>query len=215
MSEQLAFEIPSEEARAFVGEAYGALEFYSQMLYEEGELRGLIGPKEVTRLWSRHILNCATVCQFIPDHRDVTVADVGSGAGLPGIVIACMRPEAQVVLIEAMEKRCEWLLQVQQELDLDNVDVVRARSNDLPKRVKFDYVTARAVANLGKLVRVSGRLVAGGGKLLALKGQRAFREVEDARYDLKKAGLLDPVVHEMSVPMDDESTYIVEATKRR
>nr|WP_223875310.1 16S rRNA (guanine(527)-N(7))-methyltransferase RsmG [Nanchangia anserum] len=198
-----------------MGAAFAPIAYFGQMLVDEGELRGLIGPREVSRLWSRHLLNCAAVAKFIPDSRDVTIADVGSGAGLPGIVLACQRPDAQVVLIEAMERRVQWLSEVVGELDLDNVDIVNARSTDLPKRVKFDYVTSRAVAAMSKLVRISGHLVSGGGQLLAIKGRRAGEEIEAARYDLKKAGLIDVGVHEVINPMDEEPSRIVVATKRR
>lgn len=214
-AEDQAREEPTEAAREFLGAAFEPVAYFGQMLADEGELRGLIGPREVSRLWSRHLLNCAAVAEFIPEGADVSVADVGSGAGLPGIVLACQRPDAHVVLIEAMERRVAWLNQVVVELDLDNVDVVNARSTDLPRRVKFDYVTSRAVARLDKLVRISGRLVAGGGKLLALKGRRAGEEVEGARADLKRAGLVDVVIHEVANPMDSEPSRLVEATKRR
>lgn len=214
-SGEVALEQPTDAARDYLGSAFAPIAYFGDMLADEGELRGLIGPREVSRLWSRHLLNCAAVCEFIPDGRDVTVADVGSGAGLPGIVVAVMRPDANVVLIEAMERRVHWLNEVVSELDLDNVSIVNARSTDLSKRVKFDYVTSRAVAQMGKLVRISGHLVAGGGKLLALKGRRAAEEVEAARYDLKKACLIDVAIHEVANPMDDEPSRIVEATKRR
>lgn len=219
MSEADAAPLPAEVAtgqvREYFGTAYSAVEYFAQMLREEGELRGLIGPRELPRLWSRHLLNCAAVSEFIPENADVTVADVGSGAGFPGIVVACQRPAARVVLIEAMERRVAWLHEVVEELDLDNVDIVHARSTDLPKRAKFDVVTSRAVANMGKLVRISAHLVAGGGRLLALKGRKAAVEVEDARYDFKKAGLVDVVIHEVVNLMDSEPTRIVEARKRR
>ncbi|MDU0968056.1 MAG: 16S rRNA (guanine(527)-N(7))-methyltransferase RsmG [Actinomycetaceae bacterium] len=208
-------EVPNQQVKDYFGPAFPAIEYYGRMITDEGELRGLIGPRELPRLWSRHLLNCAAVTELIPETGDITVADVGSGVGLPGIVVACMRPEAQVVLIEAMERRVAWLGEVVTELDLDNVDIVHARSNDLPRRVKFDYVTSRAVANMSKLVRISGRLVAGGGSLLALKGRRAADEVAAAQADLKKAGLIDVRIHEVPNLMDPEPSRVVEARKRR
>lgn len=208
-------DIPTDAVRDYFGPAFAAVEYFGQMLRDEGELRGLIGPRELPRLWSRHLLNCAAVTEFIPDQREVTVADVGSGAGLPGIVVACMRPEADVVLIEAMERRIHWLEQVVSELDLDNVDLIQARSNDLPRRAKFDIVTSRAVANMGKLVRISGHLVAGGGKMLAIKGRRAAEEVREAQADLRKACLRDVRILEVPNLMDPEPSRIIEATKAR
>lgn len=211
----LALEVPTAEARQLLGNAFEAVEYYGQMLRDEGELRGLIGPRELPRLWSRHLLNCAAIEQFIPHRADLTIADVGSGAGLPGIVVACMRPDAQVFLIEAMGRRIQWLQDVCNELDLDNVELVQARSSDLPKRAKFDVVTARAVANMTKLVRIAGHLVAGGGQLLALKGQRADQEVEDAKHVLRRAGFERTVVHVVPVVMDDQPTRVVQTYKRR
>lgn len=210
-----AIEIPSEQVKEFFGSAFSAVNHFTEMLIEEGELRGLLGPRELPRIWSRHILNCAYLGEFLPQKSGATVADVGSGSGLPGIVLACMRPELQFYLIEPMERRVQWLHDVVEELDLDNVEIVRARSQELPKKVKFDCVTSRAVANLSKLVNISAHLVAGGGKMLALKGEKAVQEIEEAKYILRKAGLIDPKVIEISGINDDSKTRVVIATKKR
>lgn len=209
------YEIPNEAVKAYLGESFEAIEHYGKMLIDEGELRGLIGPRELPRLWSRHLLNCATLAEFIPENKDLSIADVGSGAGLPGIVLACMRPEASFYLIEPMERRVAWLHDVIRELDLDNVEIVHARAQDLPRKVKFDIVTSRAVANLNKLVNICGKLVAGGGKLLALKGEKAQAEIDEAKYTLKKAGLIEVSIQQMPCVMDGSITRVVSAIKKR
>jgi len=171
----------------------------------EGGLRGLGGPRELPRLWSRHIVNSAAVVPFLPARG--SVADVGSGAGFPGIVVALLRPDLDVTLIETMERRTQWLSDVVEELDLDNVTIRRARAEEIKDR--FDVVTARAVANLSKLVRLTAPLLRPGGALLALKGMRAQDEVDDAKYLIKKAKLSVAVVHEVVTP-GDETTAVVE-----
>lgn len=213
VSEPVKVEKPTPEIEDFFGLAFADVQAFGELLVEEGDLRGVIGPRELPRLWSRHLVNCAALAQFIPERKNVTVADVGSGAGLPGIVLACQRPEAQFYLIETMERRCDWLNFVIDELGLDNVEVVRARSEDLPKAAKFDYVTSRAVANMTKLLRISGRLVSGRGMMLALKGQRAAAEVEDAKYELKRRGFKAWDIQEVPSVADNSITYVVRATK--
>lgn len=210
-----SIEIPSDRVKEYFNQAFSTINHYVEMLVEEGELRGLLGPRELPRIWSRHILNCATLGEFLPRKSGSTVADVGSGSGLPGIVLACMRPDLHFYLIEPMERRVQWLHDVVAELDLDNVEIVRTRSQDIPKKVKFDCVTSRAVANLGKLVNISAHLVAGGGTMLALKGEKAAQEVIDAKYALKKSGLVDTQVVEVPSIMDSSVTRVVIATKKR
>ena len=166
-------EVPTAEMRDMFGMAWSGLEHYAQMLAEEGQLRGLIGPRELPRLYSRHLVNSAAVVPFLPRHG--SVADLGSGAGLPGVVVALSRPDLEVTLIEPMERRCAWLELVAEELDLDNVRVWRGRAEEM--RERFDVVTARAVANLSKLTRMASPLIAPGGVLLALKGEQAQREM--------------------------------------
>ena len=201
-------EQPTEEMRQLFGLAFAGAEHYAQMLQEEGELRGLVGPRELPRLWSRHIVNSAAVVPFLPSRG--TVADVGSGAGFPGIIVALLRPDLDVTLIETMERRVEWLGDVVSELDLDNVTVRRGRAEEIPDR--YDAVTARAVAKLSTLVRLTSRLLRPGGALLALKGAKAEAEVEDAVYVIKKAKLSEAVVHEV-VTSGDEVTKVVEVRR--
>ncbi|MEE6271996.1 16S rRNA (guanine(527)-N(7))-methyltransferase RsmG [Georgenia wangjunii] len=205
-------EVPGPEVRNLFGLAWGGVVRFAEMLEAEGELRGLIGPREVPRLWSRHIVNSAAVVPFVPEQ--CSVADVGSGAGFPGVVLALMRPDSEVHLVEPMERRVTWLLDVVAELDLDNVTVHRVRAEELHKRARFDVVSARAVAAMDKLARWTMPLVAPGGALLALKGERAAEEVGEAKYVLKKLGAVSVDVHEVASPMGGSATTVVEVRKR-
>ena len=198
-------EQPSQEVRDLFGLAFAGAEHFAQMLAEEGQLRGLVGPRELPRLWSRHIVNSAAVVPFLPPRG--TVVDVGSGAGFPGVVVALLRPDLEVTLMEAMERRVEWLDVVVEELGLDNVTVRRARAEEVGEQ--YDVVTARALANLSKLVRLTAKLVRPGGAILALKGSRAEAEVEEARYVIKKARFRPAVVHDVVAP-GEELTKVVE-----
>ncbi|CED91834.1 16S rRNA (guanine(527)-N(7))-methyltransferase RsmG [Actinomyces succiniciruminis] len=206
--EPVVVEQPTAEMRAMFGPAFSAAEHFALMLAEEGELRGLVGPRELPRLWTRHIVNSAAVVPFLPDHG--RVADIGSGAGFPGIVVALLRPDLDVVLVESMERRTQWLDDVVAQLDLDNVTVQRARAEEL--RAKYDAVTARAVANLSKLVRLTSPLLRPGASLLALKGARAEAEVADAKYVIKRARLEPAVIHEVVTP-GEEVTKVVEVRR--
>lgn len=207
---ELVIEHPTEEMRELFGLAFAGAEHYAQMLCDEGELRGLVGPRELPRLWSRHIVNSAAVVPFLPARG--SVADVGSGAGFPGIIVALLRPDLDVTLIETMERRVEWLNDVVAELDLDNVTVKRGRAEEITER--YDAVTARAVANLSKLVRLTSRLLRPGGALLALKGAKAEAEVADAVYVIKKAKLSKAVIHEVITP-GGEVTKVVEVRRSK
>lgn len=199
-----------EAVRELFGFTFGAVEEYARMLSEEGELRGLIGPKEVDRVWSRHIVNCAALLPFLPKRG--TVMDVGSGAGLPGIVLAIARPDLEFRLVEIMERRCEWLVEVMERLGLDNVEVIRERSENLKRADRVDVVTARAVAPLDKLLRITSKLIAPGGQLLALKGRRAYEEAEKAEMELRKRHLR-ATVEEVPSILDGEITYVVKCTR--
>ncbi len=199
-------ERPDEAARALFGMGLPAVEEFARMLREEGEIRGVIGPHEVPRLWSRHLVNSAAVLDFLP--RRGEILDIGSGAGFPGIVIAACRPALSVTLAEPMERRCEWLADVVDALGLDNVQIVRARAEELRGKLRADAVTSRAVANMTKLVRMTTRLIAPGGSLVALKGRRAAAEVVDAQMELTRHHLVAEV-HEVPSPMEDESTFVV------
>ena len=198
-------EEPTDEMRELFGMAFSGAEHFAHLLRDQGELRGLLGPRELPRLWTRHLANSAAVVPFLPLRG--TVADVGSGAGFPGVVIALLRPDLEVSLIETMERRSEWLNEVVRELDLDNVTVHRARAEQIKER--YNAMTARAVANLSKLVRLTAPLLRRDGTLLALKGAKAEAEVEEARYVIKKAKLRPAVIHEVITP-GEELTKVVE-----
>ncbi|WP_241237086.1 16S rRNA (guanine(527)-N(7))-methyltransferase RsmG [Georgenia faecalis] len=205
-------ERPDPALEGYFGAAWPRMVRFAELLEREGELRGLIGPRELPRLWSRHLVNSAVVADFVPPSS--TVADVGSGAGFPGLVLAIMRPDADVRLIEPMERRVEWLRYVADDLALENVSISRARAEELHGAVTFDVVTARAVAAMDKLARWTLPLVAPGGRLLALKGERAPAELEAARSVLRKLGVEKAEVHEVVGPLGDRAATLVEVTTR-
>lgn len=160
---------------------------YADLLAGPGVERGLIGPREVPRLWDRHLLNSAVLAELVPDR--VGVLDAGSGAGLPGIPLALARPDLTVVLVEPLLRRVEFLRMVVELLDLgQRVEVVRSRAEDLPAAVRADVVTARAVAPLDRLVGWCLPLVRPHGVLLAIKGSRAQAEVTAAAVALRRHG---------------------------
>lgn len=171
------------------GDRLELAERFAALLAEQGPERGLIGPREVERLWERHLLNCALMADAI-DPSVRTLADVGSGAGLPGVVIAIARPELQVTLIETMQRRTTWLEEVDAELGL-GLEVVRARAEELHGERDFDLVTARAVAALDKLAKWTLPLVTAGGTLLAMKGGSAAEEIDKAAPVLRRLGGTD------------------------
>ena len=146
---------------------------YAQILATWGIERGLIGPKEGPRIWDRHIANCLPITTLIP--AESKIVDIGSGAGLPGIVIALARPDLTVTLIEPLQRRVDFLNEVVAELELP-ITVIRGKAESVKKG--FDVVTARAVAPLPKLVPMSWHLVKAGGSLLAMKGESAQEEIE-------------------------------------
>ncbi|UFU03031.1 16S rRNA (guanine(527)-N(7))-methyltransferase RsmG [Ruania suaedae] len=203
--------VDDERSRQVLGLAWGVVARFAEMLADQGELRGLIGPRELPRLWTRHVLNSAAVARFLPSEG--SLADVGSGAGLPGIVLAAMRPELEVHLIEPMERRVAWLGEVRDELDLDNVRLHHCRAEELHGQLEVTAVTARAVAALDKLARMTMPLVAPGGSLLAQKGRRADDEVQKADRVFARLGVSRVVVHEVDLLGDGEITRVVEASR--
>ena len=190
-------------------------ERFVAMLAEQGPERGLIGPREVDRLWERHLLNCALMVDAIEAAAPeaATLADVGSGAGLPGVVIAIARPDIEVTLIETMQRRTTWLEEVDAELGL-GLEVVRARAEELHGKRDFDVVTARAVAALDKLARWTLALVAQDGHLLAMKGSSAEDEVEKAQKVLTKLGGVEPTVSRYGADEVEVPTTVVQVRRR-
>lgn len=187
----------SDGVRDFFGEAYPRVERFALMLADQGVLRGLIGPRELTRLWERHILNSAAVAPFLGQG---TIVDVGSGAGLPGLVIAAMLPERRVVLVEPMERRTTWLFEAAEHCGIENVTVVRGRAEEVQDVVEADVITARAVAPIDKLVKWCAPLLADGGEMALLKGQSAPEELERAKYVLRKFGFVGSVESAPTLP---------------
>lgn len=179
-------------------------------LAREGELRGLIGPLELPRLWSRHVLNSALVAPLLRPGR---VGDVGSGAGLPGLVLAIARPDVQLVLIEPMERRVDWLTEEAEVLGLDNVDVIRARAEDAKLEEPLTQVTARAVSALSKLLPLTAPLLAPGGEFVFMKGARVDDEIAAAQKVIRKLGLRDVRVEVLGEGVVDEPTRVFRATR--
>ena len=181
------FEVEAQPAAA--AEIFGAnlpmAEKYAQALVRDGETLGLLGPREYPRLWTRHILNSAVVAELVP--AGATVADVGSGAGLPGIPMAIAQPAAQFTLIEPMERRSTWLKEQVDELGLTNVKVLRARAEEVGE--VFDIVTARAVKALPQLLQMCVPMTKNGCEIIALKGEKAAEEIEDSKRLVKKLKL--------------------------
>lgn len=180
----------SEEVREYFGERYECVNGFAELLTVEGEKRGLVGPREYDRMWERHMLNSAAVVPFLGESG--TIADVGSGAGLPGVVIAAMLPERHVVLIEPMERRVQWLEDACSALGLTNVEVIRGRAEEVG--IEAQYITARAVAAVDKLVKWCSPLLATDGSMAFLKGRSARDEIDKAKYTLKRARLQADVV---------------------
>ncbi|WP_020017334.1 16S rRNA (guanine(527)-N(7))-methyltransferase RsmG [Promicromonospora sukumoe] len=203
----------SDTVKAYLGGAYDGVARYAELLRDQGELRGLIGPREVPRIWERHILNSAAVVPYLP--ASGSVADIGSGAGLPGIVIAVMRPELDVILVEPMERRTIWLAEVVAELGLTNVQVKRGRAEEYHDAFEADAVTSRAVAALSKLVRMSMPLVRVGGELVILKGRNVAQEIEPARKVLRKFAAAEPEILEGSTVAGVEATTILRVRRSK
>ncbi len=180
---------------------------YAELLASDGVIRGLIGPREAPRLWERHLLNCAVLGELIPS--GATVCDIGSGAGLPGLVLAIARPDLSVTLVEPLLRRTTFLDEAVQTLSLERVEVVRARAEELHGRRGFDVVTSRAVAPLPKLARWSLPLTRPGGVVVAMKGASAQAEVDDARKELRKLGAGPVSVHTVGVGVVDPPTSVV------
>lgn len=199
---------PSAAAVLF-GNRLDQARHFAAALGAQGEERGLIGPLELPRLWSRHILNCAVVAPLL---KPGTVGDVGSGAGLPGLVLAIARPDVSFVLIEPMERRVTWLNEQVAELDLPNVSVLRARAEDAQSMAPLDQVTARAVSAFRKLIPLTAPLLRRGGELVLMKGAAAVTEVEAAAQAIRKYRLRNVEVLTLGEGILDETTRVIRAT---
>ena len=188
MSDELGLENEPSIAAELFGERIDLARSYTQNLAVRGEELGLIGPLELPRLWTRHIVNCVLVAPLL---RPGLVGDIGSGAGLPGLVLAIARPDVDFVLIEPMERRVDWLQSETTRLELSNVTVHRSRSQDAPYAEGLSQITARAVTALSKLIPATEHLLQPGGEMVFMKGARIDEEIAAAAKAIRKARLLD------------------------
>lgn len=199
---------PAEASTVF-GDRLPVVRRYTADLAEHGIVLGLIGPLEPPRLWSRHVLNSGLLAPFLP--RGAAVADVGSGAGLPGLVIAAARPDLTVTLIEPMERRVAWLEEESARLGLDNVVVERARAEDAAPG-RFDVVTARAVGALTGLLPITAPLARPGGRLALMKGAAVEAELAKAAKVIRRLRLADVRVEIAGRGMASLETRVLVAT---
>ena len=198
--------LPPPGVAIVFGPALGDAEAYARILATRGVEQGLIGPHEVPRLWERHLLNCAVIAELIDDPGG-TLVDIGSGAGLPGIVLAMVRPDLNVILLEPMERRCRFLAECVAELGLTNASVRRGRAEETTLRA--DVATARAVAPLDRLAELAVGVVRPGGMVLAIKGRTAVAELDKARPVLRRIGARDAgVVHAGQGKVDPATTVV-------
>lgn len=214
VSRETSGEIEPEPASAAVvfGDRLDLARRFTAALAAHGEERGLIGPLEPPRLWNRHILNSAIAAPLFPTGG--RVADVGSGAGLPGLVLAIARPDVEWVLIEPMERRVAWLNEQQRELGLDNVEVIRGRGEEWKQGPVLDAVTARAVSALRTLIPLTAPLLRSGGELILLKGANAENEIAAAEKAIHKYKLSDVRVEIVGEGVIAEPTRVLRATRR-
>ena len=180
---------------------------YAATLAGPGVERGLIGPREVERLWDRHLLNCGAVAELIPEGSDVI--DVGSGGGLPGLVLAIARPDLRIMLLEPLLRRTSFLSECVEELGLPNVEVRRGRAEEWAGHLCAEVVTARAVAPLEKLVGWCLPLLAPGGRMLALKGEAASAELEVVAPSRRPLGAVDWAGVEVGASLGEAATRVV------
>ncbi|WP_454115984.1 16S rRNA (guanine(527)-N(7))-methyltransferase RsmG [Microbacterium aurum] len=214
VSRETSGQVEPEPASAAVvfGDRLDLVRRFTAALAAHGEERGLIGPLEPPRLWNRHILNSAIAAPLFPTGG--RVADVGSGAGLPGLVLAIARPDVEWVLIEPMERRVAWLNEQQRELGLDNVEVIRGRGEEWKQGPVLDAVTARAVSALRTLIPVTAPLLRSGGELILLKGANAENEIAAAEKAIRKHKLSDVRVEIVGEGVIAEPTRVLRATRR-
>lgn len=204
--------IPAAAARLFPASRLDLIERYADSLATAGVERGLIGPREVSRLWDRHLANCAILAEAVPE--GAAVADLGSGAGLPGLVLAIARPDLRLTLVEPLERRTVFLDEVVDDLGLVGVEVLRSRAEALHGERTFDVVTARALAPLARLLAWAMPLVAAQGVLLAMKGRSAEDEIAAARSELERLGCAEPEILELGAEVvADEVDWALSTTR--
>ena len=205
---EVEFETEPTAAAEIFGPQLELARAYTHRLAKDSETFGLLGPRELPRIWGRHVINSALLVELVPSGSKV--ADIGSGAGLPGLPMAIAKPDAHFTLIEPMERRSNWLQTVIDDLGLKNIDVIRARAEEV-ERTDFDIATARAVAALDKLLRLLTPLIRGseGKTVLAMKGSRAPEEILDAKNRLNLLGFDTPEIITLGEGRAPETATVV------
>jgi len=198
-------------SKTALAESQSTLQLYEAILKREGDTRGLLGPRELEIVWDRHILNCLTLVELIP--LNSTVADIGSGAGLPGVVLAIARPDLAVTLVEPTLRRVEFLNETKAELNLENLSIIQGRAEDLIKGKRFEIVTARAVAPMKKLLNLCLPLLKPGGYLLALKGEKANIELTEALEQISKWNATSLGIVKLGLEINTQATVVVVKAK--
>ncbi|WP_440695656.1 16S rRNA (guanine(527)-N(7))-methyltransferase RsmG [Clavibacter nebraskensis] len=208
MPEAIMIEPEPTVASQLFGDRIDLAREFAGQLGRRGEELGLIGPLEPPRLWTRHIINSVLVAPLL---RPGVVGDIGTGAGLPGLVLAIARPDVEFVLIEPMERRVAWLEEQVAHLSLSNVVVRRARAEEVAQEFTLDQVTARAVSAFAKLIPLTVPLVRTGGELVLMKGANAEREVDAASKAIRKYHLADVEVLTLGEGQVEEVTRVIRA----
>lgn len=209
----MAVPAPPCAARELFGSKLADAEAYAALLVGAGVERGLIGPGETARIWDRHLMNSGLVAALVPAPKQgappVELADLGSGAGLPGIVLAILQPTMAVMLVEPMARRTAFLAECVEELNLRNVQIRRGRAEDLAGQIQADVVTARAVARLDRLAPLAAGLARPGGLILAVKGASAGAELDRAREQLRRLGATDVELVAVGTGVVEQPTKVV------
>ncbi|GAA1600894.1 16S rRNA (guanine(527)-N(7))-methyltransferase RsmG [Leucobacter chromiireducens] len=209
MTEVTELELEPAAAAEIAGDRIDVLRAFADDLAARGEELGLIGPLELPRLWTRHLLNSAVLAPLI--RAGGRVADIGTGGGMPGLVLAIVRPDADFLFIEPMERRCLWLNEQIERLGLENAEVKRGRAEEFHDAFEVDQVTARAVTALRKLVPITAPLLRADGEMLFLKGNSVEAEIDAAAKVLRKHRLTDIRVEELGVGQLAETTRVFRA----
>lgn len=209
MSDDVVIEQEPAAAAEIAGDRIELLRSFAADLGGRGEELGLIGPLEAPRLWTRHLLNSAVLAPLI--RTGAQVADIGTGGGMPGLVLAIVRPDAHFIFIEPMERRCTWLQEQIDTLGLTNAEVRRGRAEEYHDAFEVDQITARAVTALRKLVPLTAPLLVDGGEMLFLKGASVEAEIETAEKALRKYRVRDVTVEELGAGLLAETTRVFRA----
>lgn len=213
MKQDMELELEPSAAVTLAGDQIESLRAFTSDLAQRGELLGLIGPLELPRLWTRHVLNSAVMAPLL--ESGTQVADIGTGGGMPGLVLAIVRPDVTFRLIEPMERRCAWLTEQVERLGLTNVEVLRGRAEEYHDAFEVDVVTARAVTALRKLIPITVPLLRDGGQTIFLKGSGVDAEIEAARKLISKYKLRNPHVEILGEGLLAETTRVFRATVER